>query len=152
MASPQWKIKNLSKSYSFRKAAEIILKERIKKASVTIKLYLKEENPERLHNMRIAVRRLRYTIELFYSLFESKKFMKFYNLLVDVQDGTGDVRDIYITSKNISLFNADEDTGIKDKLIVKMEEKRRVLTEDLRIQLFSLLKSNEMKNFLKMIK
>jgi CHAD domain-containing protein len=152
LASPQWKIKNLSENYSFKKAAEIILRQRIKKASVKIKLYLKEDNPETLHDARISIRRLRYTLELFYTLFDSKKFMKFYNLLVNIQDTTGSVRDIYITYKNISLFKMNEDKGIQDNLIVKMEEKRKFLTEDLRIQLFSLLKSNEMKNFIKIIR
>ena len=151
MASPKWKIKNLSKTYSFRKAAEIILEERIKSVSANIKLYLKEDNPQRLHDVRISIRRLRYNVELFYPLFDTKKFMRFYNLLVNLQDVTGNVRDIYITYENISLFK-EENIDIPDNLIFRMTERQRILTGELRIQLYSFLKSNEMKSFIKSIR
>ncbi len=152
MSSPKWKINKLTGIDSFKRAAETALKYRVKKASINIKLYLEEESPERLHDVRIAIRRLRYNLELFYTFFDTKKFMKFYRLLVNIQDATGNVRDIYITIKNISLYNRRENSGVRDDLNIKMEEKKKVLTEELRIQLFSFIKSNEMKNFIKLIR
>lgn len=152
MSSPKWKIKNLEGNYSFKRAAEIILKERIKKVSVNIKLYLKEENPKRLHDVRISIRRLRYNLELFYTFFDTKRFIKFYNILVDLQDATGSVRDIYITYENISLYNKEEEIGIQKQVFDKMEERQKVLIEGLRIQFLSFLKSNDMKIFIKLIR
>jgi CHAD domain-containing protein len=152
LSSPKWKIKNLSGNESFRKAAQIILKERVKKVSVNIKLYLKEENPIKLHNVRISIRRLRYNIELFYPFFDNNKFNKFYDSLVDLQDATGDVRDIYITINNISLIKDLELNEIQNDLISKMEEKQTVLLDKLRSMLHSFMVSNEMKSFIKLIR
>lgn len=77
--------------------------------------------------------------------------MKFYQMLIQLQDATGNVRDIYITYENISLFVNQKNIGIKEDLITKMAAKQKELIEELRILLSSFLKSSELKNFIKLI-
>ena len=109
MASPKWKIKGLNGKFSFRKSALIILLERINNLNRLIKRFLKNESAENLHDVRISLRRLRYNMEFFYDLFERKKFLKFYNMIENLQDKTGNVRDIYILKQNILLFEKEDE-------------------------------------------
>jgi CHAD domain-containing protein len=75
MAAPKWKIKGLNGKSSFRKTAFIILRERINNLNRLITLFLKNETIESLHNVRISLRRVRYNMELFYGIFDRKKFL-----------------------------------------------------------------------------
>jgi CHAD domain-containing protein len=152
MAVPKWKIKGLNGKFSFRKAALIILRERINNLSRLITRFLTEESAESLHNVRISLRRLRYNMELFYDLFDRKKFLKLYNMVENLQDKTGNVRDIYILKQNISLFEKEDDIIIPDKMNARIEEKEKLLNYDLRIELNNFLHSPELKNFMKILK
>ena len=129
----------------------LILKERIKKLVRLIKAYLKNETPEGMHVVRIALRRLRFNLELFYNIYDRKKFLNFYGLLVKIQDATGSVRDIYIINKNISLFEDEQNISIPDWVVLKIEEKQKRLIEDLRTELNAFVKSDGLKNFLKLL-
>ena len=104
MAAPKWKIKGLNEKSSFRKSAVIILLERINNLNRLITRFLTNESSESLHNVRISLRRVRYNMELFYRLFDRKKFLKFYNMIENLQDKTGVVRDIHVLKQNILLF------------------------------------------------
>ena len=152
MAVPKWKIKGLSGKYSFRKTALIILNERINNLKRLITKFLTIESAESLHNVRISLRRLRYNMELFYSLFDRKKFLKLYTMVENLQDKTGDVRDIFILKQNIILFGKEDEIIIPDKLNVRIEEKEKLLNDDLRIELYAFLHSPELKNFMKLLK
>lgn len=48
---------------------------------------------EELHNMRIAAKRLRYTLEIFAPCFTGKEFTKLYDQVKSVQEQIGDIHD-----------------------------------------------------------
>lgn len=50
-------------------------------------------NVEELHNMRIAAKRLRYTLEVFAVCFESKAYNEIYNPAKEIQERIGDIHD-----------------------------------------------------------
>ncbi len=50
-------------------------------------------NVEELHNMRIAAKRLRYTLEVFAPVFRSKGFTALYDQVKDIQERIGDIHD-----------------------------------------------------------
>ena len=152
MASPKWKIKGLNGKFSFRKTAFIILDERLDNQNRLIKRFLKNETAESLHNVRISLRRLRYNMELFYGLFDREKFLKLYNMIENLQDKTGSVRDIFILKQNILLFGQEDEITIPDKMNIKIEEKEKLLNDNLRLELSTFLRSAELKNFMKIVK
>ena len=152
MASPKWKIKGLDAKYSFRKSAQIILNKRIANLNGLIKSLLKDYTPENLHEVRIALRRLRYNMELFYDLFDRKKFIKLYSVIANLQNTTGNVRDIYLLKKNILLFGQEEEISFFEKINVKIEEKEKSLNDNLKLELSSFIHSTELKSFMKIIK
>jgi CHAD domain-containing protein len=152
MAVPKWKIKGLNARFSFRKTALIILLERSNNLKKLITEFLTVESAESLHDVRISLRRLRYNMELFYDLFDKKKFLKFYNMVENLQDKTGNVRDTYILKQNILLFKKENELIIPDNLNVKIDEKEKLLNDDLRIELYNFLHSQELKIFMKHLK
>jgi CHAD domain-containing protein len=152
MAVPKWKVKGLNGKFSFRKTAVIILRVRINNLIILITRFLTNESAESLHNVRISLRRVRYNMELFYSLFERKKFLKFYSMIENLQDKTGSVRDIHILKQNILLFEKEDAIIIPDEMNTKIEEKIKLLINDLRIELSGFLHSPELKNFMKILK
>lgn len=152
MTDPKWKIKKLNAKISFKKAACIILNERSANLIRLIKKYLKSNAAENLHNVRISLRRLRYNMELFYDLYDRKKFLKLYIAIEKLQDTTGNVRDNYILKQNILLFGKEEQFSFLESLYVKIEEKENLLIDDLKHELSSFILSAELKNFMKIIK
>jgi len=152
MAAPKWKIKGLNGKTSFRKTAYIILRERISNLNWLISLFLINETIDSLHNVRISLRRVRYNLELFYGLFDRKKFLKLYKIIENLQDKTGTVRDIHVLKQNILLFGKDEEFIIPEKMNVRIEEKEKLFNIDLRILLSDFLQSVELKDFMKLLK
>ena len=152
MAAPKWKIKGLNGKSSFRKTAFIILRERINNLNRLITLFLKNETIESLHNVRISLRRVRYNMELFYGLFDRKKFLKLYNMIENLQDKTGTVRDIHVLKQNILLFRHEDEIIIPDKMNDRIEEKEKLLNDKLRSELSDFLHSEELKDFIKILK
>jgi CHAD domain-containing protein len=152
MASPKWKIKGVTGKLSFNKAAVIILNKKIDNLNKQIKRFLKSNTAEDLHNVRISLRRLRYNMELFYALFERKKFLKFYSLIENLQDQTGNVRDIYILKQNILIYEKEYNIKIPNEFNLKLEERDEILKDNLTLELSSFIHSVELKNFMKSIK
>ena len=152
MAAPKWKIKGLNEKSSFKKTAVIILLKRINNLNRLITWFLTNETSESLHNVRISLRRLRYNMELFYGLYDRKKFLKFYNMIENLQDKTGAVRDIHVLKQNIPLFGKEDEIIIPDKMNVRIEGKEELLKVDLRLELSSFLSSEELKDFIKILK
>src|ERR1035441_8388093 len=135
MAAPKWKIKGLNEKSSFKKTAVIILLKRINNLNRLITWFLTNETSESLHNVRISLRRVRYNMELFYGLFDRKKFLKLYNMIENLQDKTGTVRDIHVLKQNILLFRHEDEIIIPDKMNVRIEEKEKLLNDKLRSEL-----------------
>jgi CHAD domain-containing protein len=152
MAAPKWKIKGLNGKFSFRKTAFIILNERLNNLNSLIKSFLKNETADNLHNVRISLRRLRYNMELFYVLFDKEKFLKLYNMIENLQDKTGYVRDIHIIKQNILLFGQEEEITITNRINARIEEKEKLLNDNLKLELSAFLRSGELKNFMKILK
>lgn len=152
MAAPKWKIKGLNPKYSFRKAAIIILNKRINNLKTLITHFLTTGTIESLHEMRISLRRVRYNMELFFILIDKKKFLKLYKILENLQDKTGAVRDIHVLKQNILLFTKEDEITIPDKMNIRIDEKEKLLNDDLRLELSSFLHSEELKDIMKILK
>ncbi|BDI32207.1 hypothetical protein CCAX7_42580 [Capsulimonas corticalis] len=70
------------------------------------------ERVEELHNMRIAAKRLRYTMEIFAPCFPDAEFTKIYNQVKSVQERIGDIHD---SDVRIPLLTAFRDEAAKDR-------------------------------------
>jgi hypothetical protein len=103
----KWEIKGIRKKQTVLKAAKIILKQRVDHLIKTINNYFKEQSVENLHQVRIALRRVRYNMELFISCFDRKLFLKLYNRVESLQDNSGFVRDLDVFKENIASLTTE---------------------------------------------
>ena len=147
MSNSKWEIKGLSNDLSFGDSSKIILSDRLSNLLNSINIFFKEDTEENLHDVRIALRRLRYNMELFLGSFENKKFMTLYKKIEDLQDKSGLLRDLDVLKVNINSLITVEKIKISNKVFKKVDEKRNELKGNLKLELMKFTHSKALKNF-----
>jgi CHAD domain-containing protein len=132
MAAPKWRIRGLTKKTTLQKAAAVVIRYRIRQLVRYIDIFLKENSVENLHQVRIAIRRLRYGMELFIDCFEDRRFMQLYNRVEVLQDITGDMRDNHILQEKFELLFPDAAEEIRAKYIAKFTADENKMNDHLR--------------------
>lgn len=88
------KITGVAPQHSYRANARIILPQKAEEVYTWEQFIRDPARREELHNMRISIKRLRYTMELFGVVYKSKKrFAKCLAVIVDLQEILGDIHD-----------------------------------------------------------
>ena len=103
----KWEIKGIKKKQSVIKAAKIILRARLNHLIDTINNYFEEQSVENLHQIRIALRRVRYNMELFICCFDRKLHLGLYKKIESLQDHSGFVRDLDVFKENIASLTTE---------------------------------------------
>jgi CHAD domain-containing protein len=143
----KWEIKKLQRKHSLKKTSQIVLKNRLNAVAKSTAKYLADNTVENLHSMRIAIRRLRYGMEIFVVCFERKKYLAIYDLIVGLQDQSGLVRDLDILLENINKLKTE--SGIQNLADVEKEiiTKKDILTKGLEINLHQFMENEIVKDF-----
>jgi len=149
--SKKWEIKGLKEKISFAVSAKIVLKQRLKTLLSSIRIFLKDESVENLHEIRISLRRLRYNMEIFLCCFDKKKFLVFYKKISLLQDLTGNKRDFDVLIENINSLRADKEVKVIDPFLKMIEGKKSILQDELKLKLVEFIHSKELKDFNKML-
>ena len=76
---------------------------------------------EELHNMRIAAKRLRYTLEIFAPCFTGKEFTKLYDQVKSVQEQIGEIHDRDVRGPLLQEF-LDGNAGQRPEIRVGLEQ------------------------------
>ena len=147
MSKSKWEIKELSNELPFGDSAKIILTNRLANLLNSIDIFFKDDNEENLHDIRIALRRLRYNMELFTICFDRKKFSSFYKIIERLQDQSGLLRDLDVLKVNINSLITNEKLKISGKIFKKIEEKRSELKAALKLDLMKFTHRKALKNF-----
>ena len=147
----KWEIDKLKDTKQFKKSADLILRNRIESLLFYIEKYFKDLSVEGLHDVRIALRRVRYSMELFIVCYDKKIFIKFYIKVQLLQDLSGNVRDVDISLENINYLVTDNHIKIDDEIISKAKEKKILLEEKFKLELMKFTLSKALKDFLKLI-
>ena len=148
----KWEITQLKKTKSFSRSAKIILNDRITGFFQTASKYFENNSVENLHDVRISLRRIRYSMELFLICFEKKLFLRFYNRIEKLQDISGSVRDLDVMLEN---FNSLQQLGkfeVGTKLTETILNKKNGLEEVFKINLMKFLHSKVYKDFTNSLK
>ena len=146
-----WEINKLSPKEDLTSSAKVILCQRLDSLLVSISSYLLELNEENLHQVRIALRRVRYSMELFIKCFNRKKYLSFYKNVSSLQDLSGSVRDLDILKQNLNNFYTDHKSKNKDIDFDRIGEKKNLLESNLKLELMKFVHSKELKEFKKLI-
>jgi CHAD domain-containing protein len=147
----KWQVKNLHYSKQLQKTANVILKSKIESLLSDIENYLKNNSVENLHDVRIALRRVRYSMELFFVCFNKKDFMRFYNKIQNLQDLSGFTRDIDITLENLYSLLGENSVNIDADFIQKINEKKLFLEEQFKNDLSKFINGKSFKDFYKQV-
>lgn len=144
----KWHIESLKYSKHLLKSANTILKFRIDSLISTVDIYFNDKTVENLHVVRIALRRVRYSMELFLVCYNKKDFMSFYNKVQKLQDLSGSVRDMDITIENINSFT-DNTINTDNDLVKKALEKKALLEQQFNTELVKFINGKTFKDFYK---
>lgn len=147
----KWEIEKLKNSKQFNKSANLILKNRIDSLISFTDKYFKNQTVENLHDVRIALRRVRYSMELFIVCYDKKVFLKFYNKIQSLQDISGAVRDVDIFTENLNSLIEENHIKIESGILNKTSEKKILLEEKFKLELMKFTLSKIFKDFLKNI-
>ena len=125
-----WKIKGVKPQKSYRENASIILSAKIAEVYSWENYIGNSQNVEELHNMRISIKRLRYSME-FFSVNYDQEFNELLQILVDLQKLLGEIHDCDVGQDVLTGYLKDssqEDNadamGI-DTLISRYRQTRR---------------------------
>ena len=135
------KITGVMPQGSYRENARIILPQKVEEVYTWEPFIHDAARREELHNMRISIKRLRYTMELFRGAYRSskmhakeatttndKRFNEFLGVIVDLQEILGDVHDCDVVLEVLTDYGTQaEQTDIPSgiaKRIARTKETR----------------------------
>lgn len=87
-----WKAKGIYPQLSYRWNAQVILAVKIQEVYSWAESIRNPDKVKELHNLRISVKRLRYSME-FFAINYGEEFQDFLKVLADLQDQLGDIHD-----------------------------------------------------------
>ncbi len=109
---------------SYRENAHIILPQKVEEVYTWEPFIWDAARREELHNMRISIKRLRYTMELFRAAYMSpktpakeaaatndKRFNAFLGAIVDLQEILGDVHDCDVVLEVLTDYGTQSEQG-----------------------------------------
>ena len=125
MAKPH-KIVGLNPKQSFRENARTVLLQKVEEVYSWEQFIQDPKKREELHNMRISIKRLRYTMEFFVINYD-KHWTDFLETIIDLQDVLGDIHDSDVVLEVLTDYKenrqAAESPGV-DTLITRTRESR----------------------------
>ena len=148
----KWKIKGLKKEKHLTYISNLVLSQRLNSLTASINEFFQNESVESLHEVRIALRRLRYNMEIFDSCFEKKKFISFYKEIAQLQDLTGSKRDLDVLQENIKTLTSNEGIAASDAVHLQIEDKKSEINERLKLELLRFIHSELLKDFTNLLK
>ena len=130
------KITGVSPLQSYQENARIILPQRLEEVYTWEPFIRDEARREELHNMRISIKRLRYTMELFRLVYGlstvDSPYAEFLAVIVDLQEILGDIHDADVVLEVLADYTSQSKTqggqigvppGIA-RLIIRTKETR----------------------------
>jgi CHAD domain-containing protein len=144
----KWLLEGTDENISFVEAAKLTLQNRFDNLLKQIQVYLVQLTDEDLHQVRIAIRRVRYSLEVFASCFDSKDFKRFYDKIEALQDITGRGRDLDIM---IIYFNNKYQSNRKPLIMKKIILEKQDIIQQIKNKLLEFIHSKNLKKFSKLI-
>ena len=127
------KITGVKPLRSYRENARIILPQKVEEVYTWEPFIRDAARRTELHNMRISIKRLRYTMELFRAAYGSPKthsrevtvvdderFTEFLGVIVDLQEILGDIHDADVVLAILTDYGTQSDQGVMAQGITKL--------------------------------
>ncbi len=141
----KFSIKGLKPGSSFSASLEPVLGYHLKRIYKRADKYLETQTAEHLHNLRIALRRFRYAIELYAAHIKPRRFEEVYELAVNLQNVLGDRRDVDVMQERlISLYRVGE-AELPALIVVDLEQSKALLNTQIEKTLTEFLRNKQLR-------
>ncbi|MBI5648002.1 MAG: CHAD domain-containing protein [Ignavibacteriae bacterium] len=121
----KWEIAHLAPVRRFRSAACIITSHRLRAVIDLAHTFKASRDVEDLHQLRIALRRLRYPLETLLSQFRRKSVLRFIDELNMLQDAAGAARDLDVLMERLTRSNNEQHWQLRRIVFLDLEAERR---------------------------
>lgn len=137
----------LTRRTILKDAAALVMDKKLFKLNSAIILYFKDESIVNLHSVRIALRRVRYSMEIFTVCFNKKKYRALYKRLVKLQDVSGAARDLDVFTDNISKLRNEQNIPVSNRIFERVKKNKILLKAELKIELMKFIHGKPLKGF-----
>ncbi len=121
----KWEIRELEGVRKFRAAACVILENRLNTVLDSVNEFKSTGEVEALHDLRIAIRRLRYPLETLMACLDRKKALQFIQELNLLQDAAGTARDLDVLIERLHGDEGNFNWNLRRIVYIDLEEKRK---------------------------
>lgn len=97
------KLTGINPKANYHTNARIILPQKVKEVYTWEEFIYDPDKAEQLHNMRISIKRLRYTMEFFVTNY-GEQFTDFLITIIDLQDILGDIHDSDVQLETLTEY------------------------------------------------
>lgn len=122
-----------------------VMAHHIARTQARIASYLQNPESENLHNLRIALRRFRYILELYCDTIKPKPFKKVYELAVHLQNVLGERRDIDVMHEKLLTICRNANTEIPAYISEQLAASRQRLESEIVNSLNEFLRHKQIK-------
>ena len=141
-------IKGIKKDLYFSDAGHIILSEKLKEVFRLINIFFKDDKPENLHELRIAIRRFRYVMEIFYNCYSYKLFKNVYQQAKSMQDLIGEGRDLDVLEIKIRNISKEYKTEIPKNFYAKIAAEKIGIRQIIKLELIKFMEDKNVNKFI----
>jgi CHAD domain-containing protein len=143
----KYKIKGLKVNLRFEEAAVIINKYRYNIVLKRASQYMEDPSTEHLHDLRIAIRRLRYSLENFKICYSKNEFLIIIEYTKFLQDVIGEVRDMDVLPEKLKNLAEEAKISIPEELYFVIDSKKNKGREKIKEELIKFLKNRTISDF-----
>jgi CHAD domain-containing protein len=126
-AARKWEIPGLDRERGIKSGACLILSHRLHTVIALSAQFRRGNDAEDLHQLRIAIRRLRYPLETFLPILKRKPTLKFIAELNTLQDACGNARDSDIMMLRLQRDRDAHGWRIARRIFADMQAERVLL-------------------------
>ncbi|MBM4172397.1 MAG: CHAD domain-containing protein [Ignavibacteria bacterium] len=144
----KFKIPELKIKSTYKKSAPVVLNNKLKNIFNEVDRYCDNDSIENLHSLRIAFRRFRYVMEIFYECFDKDLFQYMYNYVKDLQDLIGEGRDLDILEIKFKETEKELDKKIPIFFYNKLKKEKGKIRQTIRMELIKFIIDKEVNKFI----
>lgn len=148
MSKKKWLIKGLESKAKFSKASRVVLDNKLRDILNLTSVYFENDSAENLHRLRIAIRRFRYVMEIFYECGEIKSFEYIYEKAKCLQDLIGEGRDLDVLEIKVKGIEEEMNTDIPKYFYKKIDDDRGVTKQQIKQELIRFMEDKKIKKIL----
>lgn len=148
MAKDKWIFEGPDTNLNYCETAKIVLSAKLKDVFECINKYFIDDSTENLHILRIAVRRFRYVMEIFYSCYDSKLFKKVYRYSKELQDLIGEGRDLDVLEIKVSGIEKEIRVKIPKYFYKKIENDKITVNQKIKLELIKFMNNKNVNKFI----